>query len=389
MRAIRRASALVAALVMTMSVHVAPAQADPDADLASQLDTAIEARIAAMGIPGAIVSLQIPGRISYEKAFGVGDTATGVPMLVDDHTRIGSVTKTFTGTAILQLVDQGKIRLTDPISRYIDGVPSGDVITLDLLGRMRSGLPDYTETDTFLPRVYSELPTSPDAFATTPQELVDAAFTQPMEFAPGTQYKYSNTNTVLLGMVITKVTGLSVGDYFWQNIFGPLGLASTSYPPNGLMPVPYAHGYNKSPEGETFDATLWNPSWADAAGKIVSNIADMSAWAAALGRGTLLRPDTQAQRVSKGSEAAPGVNYDFAIFDVQGWVGHNGDIPGYATVLVYLPEQDASLVVFANSDIPEMNSAGQIAYDVTSLATPGNLYQLGPKPPELAREPGD
>ena len=86
-----------------------------------------------MGIPGAIVSLLIPGRISYDKAFGVGDTATRVPMLVDDHTRIGSVTKTFTGTAILQLVDQGKIRLTDPISRYVDGVPSGDVITV-LLG---------------------------------------------------------------------------------------------------------------------------------------------------------------------------------------------------------------------------------------------------------------
>jgi D-alanyl-D-alanine carboxypeptidase len=387
MRAVRRMSAVVAALVMSMSAGIPSVHAD--LDVAARLDAAIETRIAAMGIPGAIVSLQIPGRISYEKAFGVGDTATGVPMLVDDHTRIGSVTKTFTGTAILQLVDQGKIRLTDPISRYVDGVPSGDVITLDLLGRMRSGLPDYTEVDTFLPRVYSELPTGPDAFATTPQELVDAAFAQPMEFPPGTQYKYSNTNTVLLGMVITKVTGLSVGDYFQQNIFDPLGLANTSYPPNGLLPAPYVHGYNQSPEGQIFDAALWNPSWGDAAGRIVSNIADMTTWAAALGKGTLLRPDTQAQRVSKGSFVAPGVDYDFAIFDVQGWVGHNGDIPGYATVLVYLPQQDATLVVFANSDIPEMHSAGQIAYDVTSIATPANLYQIGPKPPELLREPGD
>ncbi len=342
-----------------------------------------------MGAPGAIVSLQIPGQISYDKVFGVGDTATSFPMLVDDHTRIGSVTKTFTGTAILQLVDQGKIRLSDPISRYVDGVPSGDVITLDLLGRMRSGLHDYTETDTFLPRVYSELPTSPDAFATTPRELVDAAFQQPMDFPPGTQYKYCNTNTVLLGMVVTKVTGLQLGDYFQQNIFDPLGLADTSYPPNGLMPAAYAHGYNQSPDGETFDAALWNPSWADAAGKIVSNLEDMKNWAAALGKGTLLRPDTQARRVSNGTSAAPGVNYDFAIFDVHSWVGHNGDIPGYATVVVYLPEQDATLVVFVNSDVPELHSAGQIAYDVTSIATPGHLYEVGPAPPELLREPGD
>ena len=209
-------------------------------------------------------------------------------MALDDHTRIGSVTKTFTGTAILQLVDQGRIRLSDPISEYVEGVPSGDVITLDLLGRMRSGLPDYSETDTFLDRVYTELPTGPDAFSITSRKLVDAAFAQPMEFAPGTDYKYCNTNTVLLGMVVEKVTGLSLADYLQQNIFDPLGLDATSYPPNGLMPLPYAQGYNKAPDGTVFDAALWNPSWGNAAGVIVSNAADMTTWAAALGKGTLL-----------------------------------------------------------------------------------------------------
>ncbi|MBF4192424.1 beta-lactamase, partial [Mycolicibacterium phlei] len=76
-------------------------------------------------------------------------------------------------------------------------------------------------------------------------------------------------------------------------------------------------------------------------------------------------------------------DYSFAIFDVQGWRGHNGDIPGYATVAVYLPERDATLVVFVNSDVPELHSAGEIAYDVTRIATPGNIYELGPQPPEL------
>jgi D-alanyl-D-alanine carboxypeptidase len=380
--------ALVAASMMSISVGVAPAHASPD-DLASRLDTAIEARIAQMGIPGAIVALSIPGQIEYAKAFGVSDTATGEPMLVNDFTRIGSVTKTFTGTAILQLVDQGKIALSDPISRYVDGVPFGDVITLDLLGRMCSGLPDYTETDEFLNRAYTELPTGPDAFTTTPRELIDAAFRQPMEFPPGTDFKYSNTNTVLLGMVVEKVTGMPLGEYFEQNIFGPLGLKRTSYPPNGLMPVPFAHGYNKAPDGQIFDAALWNPSWGDAAGRVVSDLADMTVWAVALGKGTLLRPDTQAQRISNGSSVVPGTSYDFAIFNVNGWLGHNGDIPGYTTVVVYLPERDASLVVFTNSDVPEQHSAGQIAYDVTSIATPDNLYQLGPKPPEFLDAPGD
>jgi D-alanyl-D-alanine carboxypeptidase len=209
-----------------------------------------------------------------------------------------------------------------------------------------------------------------------------------MNFAPGTQYEYSNTNTVLLGMVVEKVTGLPLGDYLELNVFGPLGLAQTSYPANGILPGPYAHGYNKAPDGQILDATLWNPSWADAAGKIVSTLADLKTWIAALGRGTLLRPDTQAQRISHGSTVAPGIDYAFAIFSAQGWIGHNGDIPGYATVAMYLPERDATLVVIVNSDVPELHSAGQLAYDVTSIVTPDHVYELGPQPPELIEEDG-
>src|SRR5690349_5358126 len=118
MRAVKRVLAVIAVFVMGIGVGVAPAHADPGPALDSRLDAAIQARIAQMGVPGAIVALSIPGEIEYAKAFGVGDTATGEPMLVSDFTRIGSVTKTFTGTAILQLVDQGKISLSDPISRY-------------------------------------------------------------------------------------------------------------------------------------------------------------------------------------------------------------------------------------------------------------------------------
>jgi D-alanyl-D-alanine carboxypeptidase len=378
----RRVSVFATALlvVATVAPHAA---AEPRADLIARLGTTIEARVAEMGVPGAIVSLSIPGEIDYVRAVGVNDTATGVPMSVDDHTRIGSVTKTFTGTAVLQLVDQGRIRLSDPISLYVDGVPSGDVITLDLLGRMRSGLADYADSDVFLQRIYAEAPAGPNAFSTTPRELLDWAFARPLNFPPGSQYEYSNTNTALLGMVVERVSGLSLADYLQQNIFGPLGLTQTSFPANGIMPVPYAHGYNETPDGTIIDATLWNPSWGYAAGQIVSTSADLKTWAAAVGTGALLSPGTQAQRLAGGSPVAPGVDYKFAVFDAEGWIGHNGDIPGYTTVMVYLPERAATLVVMVNSDVPKLHAAGQLATDVTSIATPDHVYQIGPRPPQL------
>jgi D-alanyl-D-alanine carboxypeptidase len=383
MGSIRRLGAVIAAMTSAAVLacgSVATADPDTPASLSDRLDTAIAAKLAEMGIPGAIVGVSIPGEIDYLTAVGTSDLATGAPMSVDDHSRIGSVTKTFTGTAVLQLVDRGRINLSDPISRYVDGVPSGDVITLDQLGRMRSGLFDYTDDPAFLPRLYAEAPAGPDAFAFTPRELLDMAFAHPLDFAPGTQYQYSNTNTVLLGLVVEKVTGMPLGDYFAQNIFGPLGLSGTSYPANGFMPEPFTHGYTRAPDGAVVDATLWNPSWGDAAGRIVSNYADLKVWAAALGRGSLLSPQTQQQRL-RTTEIVPGLGYGFAMFNVHGWIGHNGDIPGYATVLVYLPERDATLVVLANSDVPESHSAGQLATVVTEIVTPDHPYQLGAPAP--------
>lgn len=368
----RRFTVILAALISLGGYVAPPVAADPRATLTA----AVEAKVAEMGVPGAIVGLSIPGEIDYLRAFGVGDVAAGTPMSVHNHTRIGSVTKTFTGTAILQLVDQGRVRLSDPISRYVEDVPHGDAITLDQLGRMRSGLPNYTTTDSFLNRIFAESPAGPEAFAIPPRQLLEWAFEQPMKFEPGAQYEYSNTNTVLLGLVVQKVTGLSPADYLRQNVFGPAGLHQTSFPTSGLLPTPYTHGYTETPDGRIVDTSLWNPSWTNTAGALVSTYTDLATWAAVLGRGTLLRPDTQAQRLSGGSVVAPGLTYAFAIFDENGWLGHDGNIPGYTTVAVYLPERDATLVVIVNSDVPLTNSAEQLAKTVTSIATPDHVYDL-------------
>ncbi|MGU3497239.1 serine hydrolase domain-containing protein [Mycobacterium sp. C31M] len=370
----RRTVSLVAVLAVIGASAAPSATAEPD--LSSRLDQAITALVDEMGVPGALVSVVVPGTVDYQSAVGVADTATGEPLTLQHHTRIGSVTKTFTGTAVLQLVDRGRLRLTDPISKYVAGVPNGDEITLDMLGRMRSGLYNYSDDEEWVADLMAQAPAGPDAFAYTPAQLLAVAFAHPPNFAPGADYEYSNTNTVLLALAVEKVSGLPFGEYLRQNIFAPVGLNQTSYPPNGALPTPFAHGYVEPPTGGILDATFWNPSWADAAGKIVSTTADLRSWAKALGTGTLLQPATAAQRLADPSPAAPGVGYSFAIFDTHGWLGHNGDIPGYTTVLVYLPVRDATLTVSVNSDIPENHAAGQIARAITAIVTPDHPYDL-------------
>ena len=170
-----------------------------------------------------------------------------------------------------------------------------------MLGRMRSGPFDYSDDVPFVGALLAESSGGPDAFAQTPQRMLDVAFSHPPHLAPGSDYRYSNTNTVLLALVVEKVSGLPFGEYLRQHNFVPAGLSRTSYPDHGALPGPHTHGYLELPDGPVIDATFWNPSWADAAAKIVSTTADLSRWARTLGTGALLRPETQALRLAAPS----------------------------------------------------------------------------------------
>ncbi|GIF95570.1 serine hydrolase domain-containing protein [Catellatospora citrea] len=359
----------------------APSPGVAATDLTARLDTAVQQVMRELGIPGAIVGVSVPGVVDHTRAYGTGDKAVGTPMSVDDHMRIGSVTKTFTGTAVLQLVEQGRIALTDPIGKYVAGVPAGDDITLRMLRDMHSGLYSFEQDPEFVTTVLDELPKGPAAGAVTPQRLLEITARHPLNFAPGSRFQYANVNLVLLGMVVEKVTGQSLAEYFQQHIFDPLRLTRTSYPADGQLPAPYAHGYTLAPDGKETDASLWNPAWAGAAGAMVSTVADLKTWVLALAKGTLLDPQLQRERMAQVDRTGLGALYRFAVFDVNGWWGHNGSIPGYTTVAVAIPERNATLVVLADTDIPAQHAAGRIAEVVTQLVTPDNVYTLAAPAP--------
>ncbi|MFJ9591366.1 serine hydrolase domain-containing protein [Streptomyces virginiae] len=347
--------------------------------VALQLDAAVRQVMREAGVPGVIVGLWAPGKGSYVKAFGVADKATGAPMRTDFNTRIGSQTKTFTVTALLQLVDQGKVGLDDPIGDYIPGVPNGDRITLRELAGMRSGLFNYSEDPAF----DKALTTDPDR-RFTPQELLDYSFKHPVQFAPNAQFQYSNTNLVLLGLVIERVTGRPLADVIDKDVVEPAGLNRTFFPTGAEFPRPHAQGYtDQTASGKVEVSTDWDPSWAWAAGAMISDLQNLRSWARTLATGTLLTPETQAQRLKTTSVGIPGAGYGLGLFDVQGWIGHNGSLPGYESLGVYLPQAQATMVVILNTDILHDGQEPSTLFGeaITSIVTPGNVYP-GHKPSE-------
>jgi D-alanyl-D-alanine carboxypeptidase len=345
-----------------------------DPALAGRLDTAINGAMKAVNVPGVIVGLWGPDG-QYVRAFGVADKATGAPMKPDFYHRIGSVTKTFTITGVLQLVDGGKVKLDDPIAKHVDGVPKGDQITLRQLARMQSGLHNYSAVEAFQKALFGD-PKRPF----TPRELLDFAFTEPNDFEPGQGFEYSNTNTVLLGLTVEKVSGQSLPDYVRNHILTPLKLSHTSFPTDNAYPEPHAQGYTLDEADTQTTATDWNPSWGWAAGAMISTLDDMRTWAGALASGTLLSPETQRQRLETVN--APGLppqdGYGLGIFDLAGWVGHNGSLPGYQTVVVRLEDEQTTLVIMSNTDIPagggEPSTA--LANAITKIISPDHVYTL-------------
>ncbi len=273
-------------------------------------------------------------------------------MNVNSHMRIGSITKTFTATVILQLVDEGKLRLDDPVAKYLPQVPNGANITIRELLNMTSGLFNYSNDRGFNQTDPSKV--------WDPKDLVTIAFRHQPYFAPGQGLHYTNTNYILLGMLIEQITGMPVEKVFQQRIFTPLGMDGSSLPPrtSSAIPAPHPHGYvlaeTLGQTGAPRDVTDLNPSWGWTAGSAISTLHNLKIWARTLATGQLLSAATQKERLSWVLLAGGSwighdtVAYGLGVADFGGVIGHNGEIAGFQSFMGYLPQRGATIVVLTN-----------------------------------------
>lgn len=308
----------------------------------AQLETAADEAFAQVKPPGMIAFVSVEGEGDYLIKRGVSNIETGRPMSEDYYFRIASNTKTFTGLAVLLLVDEGKIILDTPIASYLPeyNIPNGNRITVRMLGNMTSGLFDYSaDTTLFAPFVASGY-----SLAYAPNELIAAAFRHPPNFEPGAKYEYCNTNTVLLGLLMEKVTSKSAKQVIQEKVIQPIGLPHTYWPDSVSLATPYTHGYNAA-LGKTVDATNWNPSWGYTAGALISTFADMKIWAKVVAEGRLLSEQTKAERFKWVDD-----HYGFCVMKVGNWIGHSGTISGYNSHVFYNADKKITIVILVNMD---------------------------------------
>ena len=322
------------------------------ADNLQELDSTIAQVIEDKELPGVLVAVSVPGEGEYVSAQGTANLDTGAEPQLTDQFRIGSVTKTFVATAILQLVDQGQLSKSDTLSNWYPDFPNADEITIDDLLRMRSGIADYWDEETI--KQYYDNPlenvTNEDIFRAT---AAKAEQFQP----PDEETKYTDTNYNILGAILEKVSGKDIATQLTENILIPLGLNNTFYPTNNELPGGL-HGYGMtSQSGQFEDKTILNPAPADGAGAMNSDISDLGVWARALYKGDLLNPDTQQARLeTQPLEGSSSSEYGEGIGTSLGLWGHGGTISGFSTETWYIPEQDASIVISVNRSDEQMDS---------------------------------
>jgi D-alanyl-D-alanine carboxypeptidase len=333
----------------------------------------VEATAKELMLPGAMVLLRTP-RGNFHYGYGATELGGTQSPSSRTHFRAASNTKTMTAAVIVLLAQEGKLRFDEPVSKYVEGVPNGNTITIGNLLSMRSGLYNYTSA----PELGESLDRDP-ARVWAPQELLAIAFKRPTLFARGEEYDYCNTNYALLGLIAEKLEGAPMAQIFQERLFGPLGMTHTLLPASTsrTIPEPYSHGYlygsssfalvdapypadlqaaAKAGSLRPNDDTNQNPSYAFAAGGAISTAEDLAIWIRALVGGKVF--DGEHQRlwldslVPQDPSRPRGQKYGYGISEITFGPNtvyfHGGEMPGYNSFMGYDPVNDVTLIIWTS-----------------------------------------
>ncbi|MFP4529260.1 MAG: serine hydrolase domain-containing protein [Candidatus Kapaibacterium sp.] len=328
----------------------------PETRINKRIVQIVDSVVANSHVPGCIAGIWAPDEdISLVYAAGYSNPDDLSPMLADYLFRIGSNTKTMTITVLLQLVDEGKIRLDDKLSEYMPGLPHSDSVTIEMLCNMTSGYFNYSESE-YMEQIAASNPTK----VWQPDELIAIAMDNPIYFPPGTGFHYSNTNTIIIGKLIEQLTGLPLKENIETRIFLPLGLGHTYFMTSGIdyPDQHFCHGYYNGEyvDGHPDFSEVFDISWAWAAGSGISEVRDLKTYVEALVGGDFISDELQQKRLECNIEVDESRHYGIGMMNVSGFYGHSGGLMGYSSFMVRDPERNCTAVIMLNCQLHEISA---------------------------------
>jgi D-alanyl-D-alanine carboxypeptidase len=344
-----RSIVLALAVCTALGSPLSASQAAQTSDsVRSDLESIVLAAYSA-DAPGAAIIVVQEGRILYRGARGLANVELGVPLRPESVFRIGSVTKQFTAAAILLLAENGKLSLSDSITKFLPDYPmQGHLVTIQHLLSHTSGIRNYTELPEWQSTIRNDV---------SVQQLIDIFKDKPFDFAPGEHWKYSNSGYILLGAVIEKLSGGSYADFLRTRIFGPLGMKNSRYEDVTQITPGRVAGYMRG-DNDWRNADYLSMSQPYAAGAIVSTVDDLARWNAAIEKSDLLKPASW-QRASSSFVLADGTLTRYGAGWIIGRVGsvatveHGGGINGFNAYVLRAPAQQLYVAVLANASPPQ------------------------------------
>ncbi|MCX6318265.1 MAG: serine hydrolase [Bacteroidetes bacterium] len=354
------------------------AQSKQDKPIIKQIDELITARLGRIA-PGCVIQITRKGQVFYHKAFGMANLELQVPASPDMVFRIGSITKQFTAVAILQLMEQQKLALTDPVQRFIPDFPDkGHTLTIEHLLTQTSGIPDYLNLEFNLPNPFRiDIPA---------KQIVDSIKIQALGFVPGSKFEYSNSNYFLLGYIIERISGMSYPDYLKEHLLDPIGLTHTYYDAPATLIPNRASGYEKA------DTSYRNADFISMAafyssGALLSTTADLLAWNNALYNGSVLSKTTLAKaqqpyRLADGTFSEYGYGWFIRKIEGSPSIEHGGSIFGFRAQEIYLPNEQLYITGLFNCRQGNTDEQ-QLCYDLVRLMLGKPLLKEYPVPADL------
>ena len=349
-------------LPLALLFVAAPAIAqDLTATESAKVDTIVTDTLARNGVPSASIAIVRGGRIVYAKAYGKQSETIATPR-ADAPYQIASISKQFTAAAILLLEDEGKLSLDDNVAKWVPGITDGDKITIRQLLSHTSGLQDYWPQDYSFAAMEKPV---------TPQEIVDRWAKKPLDFAPGTQWQYSNTGYVVAGMIVEKAAGKPLLAYLQDKVFKPLGMKAIDQ--DLAIGKGYPQGYHRYALGPVRVEKPAARGWLFAAGELAMSASDLAKWdIARMDRAMLTPEDWKTQETPVLLTNGRSTNYGLGVFSgtAKGrkYIEHTGEAVGFLSENVVFPDDKAAVVVLVNSDFSDAFTS--IAGQITDLILP-------------------